>query len=440
MKSNDDMKSVAERWSARGAVWTGVLALILLVGGFGGWAAFANIAGAVIASGQIEVDQNRQVVQHPDGGVVESIAVSEGTHVAAGTVLMTLDGTLLRSELSIVESQFFETLARRGRLEAERDDLDAPSFPAELEAAASANPEISALLQGQLSFFEARVETLEQMKDQLDRQLIQISNRARGIEAQVVALELELGHLDEELTGQEKLFAQGLTQNARVLNLKREDARLRGRLGELAAEEAQTESAVSEVAMEKLRLHTERREMAQAELRELAVQELELAERRRSLAERIARLEIRAPVSGVVHDLQITTPRAVLRPAESLLFLVPQDRPLIIAARVETTDVDKIHVGQEVRMMFPAFSARTTPELLGQVSLVSADALRDERSQMSYYRVEIKVSEEEIAQLEGQSLLPGMPVETFFTTGNRTPIAYLVQPFMDYFARALRES
>lgn len=440
LNPRDDLQSVVRNWSARPAVWSGVLSLVLLVAGFGGWAAFASISGAVIASGHVEVEQNRQVVQHPDGGVIEAILVNEGEHVPAGTVLMRLDGVLLRSELSIVESQFYETLARRGRLEAERDETPAPMFPAELVAAAAVDPEVDALLQGQISFFEARGETLAQMMEQLDRQLIQIGNRIQGIAAQIAALEEELVYLTEERSGQEHLLAQGLTQAARVLNLKRDDARLRGRLGELATEQAQTEAAISEVEMQKLQLRTERREAAQAELREVAITELELIERRRSLQERIARLEIRAPVAGVVHDLQITTPRAVLRPAEPALFLVPQDRPLIIAARVDPADIDKIQVGQEARLLFPAFNARTTPELDGWVSLVPADALTNQQTQARHYRVEITLSEGELERLEEQRLLPGMSVEIFFAAGTQTPIAYLTKPFMDYFRKAFRES
>lgn len=436
----DDKLTVSRRWSARGAVTAAVCALLLLVIGFGGWSAFASISSAVIARGQVEVEQKRQIIQHPDGGVVEDIHVSEGDHVAAGTVLMRLDGSWLHSELSIVESQFFEILARRGRLEAERDEANEPSFPLELQDAAQLDPEVAALQQGQLTFFNARVETLVQMMEQLDHQSLQISNRSQGINAQMNALADEQAYLAEEMSAQEHLLSQGLTQAARVLALKREDARLRGRLGELAAEQAQTEAAVSKLSMEKLHLRTQRRETAQAELRELAVRELELAERRRSLQERISRLDIRAPVSGVVHNMQISTPRSVLQPAEPILFLVPQDRPLVVSARIEPADIDKISIGQEARLMFAAFSARTTPELIGTVSLVSADALTDERTQASYYHVEIVLAEDQIDRLDGQVLVPGMPVDVFFTTGEWAPIAYLVQPFADYFSRAFRES
>jgi HlyD family secretion protein len=426
-------------WSARRPLLLGMLALVALVGGFGTWAVMTDIAGAVIASGQIEVEQNRQVVQHPDGGVVEEILVAEGDTVAAGAPLLRLDGTHLRSELAIVESQFFETLARRGRLQAERDGAEIPVFPPELIDVAGSNGEIAALMHGQQRLFEARRETLEQLGAQLDRRSAQIESQIEGIAAQSLAMEQQVGYIQEELTAQQSLLAQGLAQAARVLALQREEARLRGAMGELAADRARAEGTITEITLERLRLESQRREDAQAELRDLGVRELELAERRRALRERLARLEIRAPVSGVVYGLQVTTPRSVLRPADPVLFLVPQDRPLVIAARVNPNDIDQVEVGQQARLMFTSFSMRTTPELLGRVALVSADAFTDQATHISYYRAEIVLEPGEIDKLEGRHLIPGMPVEAYLSTEARSPMAFLVKPLTDYFQRAFRE-
>ncbi len=426
--------------SARGPVLLGLLALALLLGGFGLWSVTTRIAGAVVAAGQVEVEQNRQVVQHPDGGVVTEILVKDGDLVAAGAPLVRLDGTLLASELAIVEGQFFEILARRGRLEAERDDAGTIRFPDELARAAGASPAVAALMTGQERLFAARAETEANEIHQLQRRRAQIANQIDGIAAQRTAADSQLALIGKELAALTGLLDRGLTQAGRVLALEREQARLQGVAGELDAARAEAEGKMTEIDIEMIKRGSTRREDANAQLRDLGYRELELAERRRALTEQIDRLEIRAPVSGIVHALQVTTPRAVIRAAEPVLHLVPQDRPLVIAARVAPIHVDEVRVGQEVALRFAALDSRTTPELFGQVSRISADALADEATQAAYYRTEVVLGPGELAKLGGHAIIPGMPVEVFIRTGERTPLAYLVKPLAEYFNRAFRES
>ena len=427
------------RWSARSALMLGLVGMLLLVGGFGLWSVTSRIAGAVVASGQVEVEQHRQVVQHPEGGVVEEIAVREGQPVRAGDLLIRLDGTLLRTELAIVEGQYFEILARRGRLEAERADRPAITFPEELLQLAPTRPDVAALIEGQTRLFESRLDTLRQSTDQLDQQAQQVRNQIEGIDAQMIALKTQRDLIQEELTDQQTLLDRGLAQASRVLGLEREAARLDGQLGETQAMRAQGETRVTEIDITKLKEAAERRETAETELRDLGYRELELAERRRSLTEQISRLDIRAPVSGIVHQLQVTTPRAVIRAADPVLFLVPQDRPLVIAARVSPLNIDEVSVGQDVTLRFSAFSSRTTPEIHGTLARVSADAVTDEATQMQYYRAEVTIPPAERARLGDLSLIPGMPVEVYVQTGERSPLAYLMKPLTDYFVRAFRE-
>ncbi|WP_413872802.1 HlyD family type I secretion periplasmic adaptor subunit [Albidovulum sp.] len=426
--------------SARGPVVLGLLALALLLCGFGLWSVTTRIAGAVVAGGQVEVEQNRQVVQHPDGGVVAEILVKDGDLVAAGAPLVRLDGTLLDSELAIVEGQFFEILARRGRLEAERDDATRISFPEELVRSGDQDPGIAALMTGQERLFAAKAETEANEIDQLQRRRGQIANQIDGIAAQRAATDSQLVLIGRELADLTALLDKGLTQAGRVLALEREKARLEGVAGELDATRAEAEGKVTEIDIEILKRGSTRREEANSQLRDLGYRELELAERRRALKEQVDRLDIRAPVAGIVHALQVTTPRAVIRAAEPVLYLVPQDRPLVIAARVSPIHVDEVRVGQEVALRFSAFDSRTTPELLGQVSRISADALTDEQSEAAYYRTEVVLGPGELAKLEGHAIIPGMPVEVFIRTGERTPLAYLVKPLAEYFNRAFRES
>nr|WP_275259727.1 HlyD family type I secretion periplasmic adaptor subunit [Gemmobacter caeruleus] len=426
-------------WSARRHILMGYVTMAVLIGGFGVWSVTSNIAGAVVASGQIEVESHRQVVQHPDGGVVEAIFVTEGQTVKAGDVLLKLDGATRRSELAIVEGQLFELMARRARLTAERDDQTSITFPPELVETAKARPEVAEQMEGQVHLFAARAETLAKQTAQMAERRAQIESRIQGVDAQAKALTVQLDLINKELADQQSLLDKGLAQATRVLALQREAARLEGQVGELAASRAQAEENISEIDLEVLRLAAAHREEANTQLRDIGSQELELAERRRALTEQVTRLEIRAPVSGVVLGLQVTTPRSVIRPADPVLYLIPQDRPLVIAAQVSPIHVDEVYPGQEAKLHFSAFSSRTTPELTGHVTVVSADALVDQRTQAPYYRIEIVPDPGELTKLGGQTLLPGMPVESFIRTGDRTPLAYLVKPFMDYFNRAFRE-
>ena len=428
------------RPSARGPILFGLFTLLLLVGGFGLWSTTTKIAGAVVSPGRVEVEQNRQVVQHPDGGVVETILVKNGDLVAAGDPLIQLDGTLLQSELTIVEGQFFEILARRGRLEAERDDADHLTFPAELTEAAGGRPKIAALMAGQEKLFAARQETTANEIDQLGKRRAQIVNQIEGIGAQRRSTADQLALIGQELEDLKSLLDRGLTQAGRVLALQREKARLDGVAGELDAARAEAEGKVTEIDIEILNRGSTRREEANTQLRDLGYRELELAERRRSLTEQIDRLDIRAPVSGVVHALQVTTPRSVIRAAEPVLYIIPQDRPFVIAAQVAPIHVDEVAIGQDVALRFAAFDSRTTPELFGQVRQISADALTDEVSRSAFYRAEIVLDEGEMAKLGGRAIIPGMPVEVFIRTGDRTPLAYLLKPLAEYFNRAFRES
>ncbi|MEZ5777557.1 MAG: HlyD family type I secretion periplasmic adaptor subunit [Paracoccaceae bacterium] len=426
--------------SARGPLLLGALALVLLVGGFGVWSVTTTIAGAVVASGQVEVSQNRQVVQHPDGGVVAEILAEEGQLVEAGAPLIRLDGTLLQSELAIVEGQFFEILARRGRLEAERDETDQIIFPDELVENAASRPDLTLLMDGQQRLFAARAETDVQERDQLARRRSQIASQIDGLASQRVAIDTQLALIDKELIDLKDLLGRGLAQAGRVLALQREQARLEGVAGELDASRAEAAGRMTEIDIEILKIGAENREEATAQLRDLGYRELELAERRRALIEQIDRLEIRAPVSGVIHAMQVTTPRSVLRAADPVLYLVPQDRPLVIATQIAPINVDEVRVGQEVALRFAAFDSRTTPELFGQVSRISADAFTDEATRASFYRAEVVLDPGELAKLEGHSIIPGMPVEVFIRTGDRTPLAYLMKPLAEYFNRAFRES
>ena len=427
-------------WSVRRPMVVGIFGLLLLVGGFGGWSFGTQISGAIIASGRIEVDQNRQVVQHPDGGVVAAIEVDEGDRVEVGDVLLRLDDTTLRSELAITENQLYELMARRGRLEAERDGRAEIEFDPLLVQASQSNPDALELMEGQARLMEARATSIAGQVDQLRKRSGQIDSQIEGLEAQKTALETQLALISRELADQQQLLDKGLAQASRVLALQREEARLLGTMGDLTAQKAQAQGRITEIEIELLNLESQHREEAITRLRDLLYRELELREARRAQIEQLSRLDITAPVSGIVYGLQVFAIRSVIRPADPVLFIVPQDRPLVINAQVEPIHIDQIFTGQEVSLRFSALDQRTTPELKGLVQTISADAFQDEGTQLSYYRAEIVLSEGEQAKLpENVVLIPGMPVEAFIRTDDRTPIAYLTKPLTDYFTKAFRE-
>ncbi len=434
------MKETSQsEWSPGWPIFWGFLGVFVLVGGFGTWAALTEINGAVIAPGQIEVEQNRQVVQHPDGGVVETIHVVEGDVVEAGDLLITLDGETLRTELSMIEGQIFELLARSARFSAERDSAEVLEFDEFLLA--SDNPATAELMEGQRRLFEARMISEDREREQLSQRRSQVAIQITGFQSQKAALERQLALITGEVANQRSLFDRGLTESSRLLALEREQANLEGQIGELEASVAEAEGRITEAGIEIIRLETERRETAISNLRDLQYELFGLFERRQSLLTRLGQLDLRAPTSGIVYNMQVFAHRSVIRPAEAVLYVIPQDRPLVITAKITPQDIDQIFVGQSVAIRFPAFDQRTTPALDGRVLQVSADTFTDDRTQQTFYRAEISIDEGQLDRLpEDKLLLPGMPVEAFVATDARTPLAYFVRPFTDYFTKAFRES
>lgn len=426
--------------SRRKPVLVGVLALALLVIGLGTWATYAMIDGAVVAGGRVIVESNRQAVQHPDGGVVAEVLVKEGARVTQGDVLVRLDPTLALSELVMVENQLYEVLARRSRLAAERDGADHITFDPALLTAGKADPVMAELSAGQQALFEARRDSLDQATTQLANQTLQLTNQVAGIDAVSAALTSQIALTEEELRGQEQLLEKGLAQGSRVLNLRREAARLAGAIGEAKAQRAQAMERIAEIEIERLQLHGQRREEAITSLRDLKVTELDLEERQAALRTRLERMDIRAPMTGVVYDIRLAGKWSVLKPAEPVLFILPTDRPLLIESQVSPLHVNKVHSGQEVIVRFPSFDLRETPDLIGRVRQVSPDTYSEAETGAAFYRVEVELPEIELKKLsQDQVILPGMPVDTFMRTGEYTPLAYLLRPLTRFLDKAMRE-
>jgi HlyD family secretion protein len=394
----------------------------------------------VIAPAKLQVESNRQVIQHPDGGVVREILVRNGDRVEAGEVLLRLDGRRLQSELAILEGQLRGLAARRARLIAERGDASSVDFPAELVDMAETDAEARALIEGEADLFEARLESLEQQSGLLDEQNEQIANRIVGNEAQLAAFERQKELVTSELVSKRKLLDAGLAPASAILELERELSRIEGESGRLAADIAGLKGEVTGNEITRLQLWTARREEATSAERDLQFSEMEMKERRLALLERVSRMDLRAPVAGIVYESQVFAEQAVVSPAEPVMYIVPQDQPLIVSARVASIDIDEIHIGQGVAMRFVALDQKGREPASGQVIRVSADAIIDEATGSSYYAVDIRPSAKAIEDLRaGEELVPGMPVEAFIRTRDRTTIAYLAEPFTAFFDRTFRE-
>lgn len=431
--------TTASGWRFRPFLILGYAALAALVLGLGSWSVTARISGAVIASGQVEVLGSRQVVQHPTGGVVTEIIARDGDRVTAGDVLLRLEGDEIRAEFAVVESQLFELIARQDRLEAQRDATDAIAFSPELAARAATDPVLAELMAAQRDQFETRRDARLREREQLGERSGQIGNQIDGLVFQRDAIAEQIDLVGQELAAQEQLYAQGLTQMVRVLSARRDLAQLRGNLGQIEASIAENRARLVEIELEKLKLDTREREDAIAQLRDIELREIELRGRRTTLSDAVGRLDVRAPATGIVYGSTVETLRAVVRSAEPILSIVPQDIALIVRARLEAQMIDQVHVGQPAILRFPAFDSRTTPEVTGHVAAVSADVFTDEMTRQPFYRVDIDLDPAALAALDGRVLLPGMPSEAYIRTEARTPLTYLVKPFTDYFARAFRE-
>jgi HlyD family secretion protein len=392
----------------------------------------------VIAPGQVVVDSNVKKVQHPTGGVVGDIRVRDGDRVKAGDLLLRLDETVTRASLSMIVKQLDQFEARQARLIAERDDLPTIRIPASL-AARRDNPDVAEVVVGEQSLFEARRTAIEGQRAQLKERVAQLREEIRGLEAQVQAKRKQVGLINQELEGVEKLYKQNLVPITRLTSLQREASRLDGEEGQLVAQIASSKGRIAEIELQIIQLGQELKRDVATELRDTQAKIGEYVERKVAAEDQLKRIDLRAPQDGFVHQLSVHTVGGVINAGEPVMLIVPQADSLVVEARIAPQDIDQVHAGHEVTLRFSAFSQRTTPEILGTLSRVSADLTREAQTNMSFYTVRITISEEELKKLEGKMLVPGMPVEAFIQTGSRTALSYLIKPFEDQIARAFKE-
>ncbi|HZB38472.1 MAG TPA: HlyD family type I secretion periplasmic adaptor subunit [Beijerinckiaceae bacterium] len=428
--------SAAQR-SIRRHLLGGLAAVALLAGGVGGLAATTELAGAVIAPGTMVVDSNVKKVQHPTGGVVGELRVRDGDRVKSGDIVVRLDETITQANLAIVVKSLNEMHARLARLEAERDDTADVQFPAEL-LARSADPEVKRVIDGERNLFQLRRKARSGQKQQLGERIQQLREEIQGITGQAAAKKREIELIGQELEGVRDLWRKNLVQIQRVTALERDSARLEGERGQLIAATAQSKGKISEIELQIIQIDQDLRSEVAKELREVQAKIAELVERKVAAEDQLKRIDIRAPQDGLVHQLVVHTVGGVITPGEAMMLIVPEADNLTVEAKLNPQDIDQVQPGQKAVLRFSTFNQRTTPELNGTVIRVSADLTTDQRSGVSYYTVRISIPEAEVARLGGLKLLPGMPLEAFIQTGDRTVLSYLMKPMADQIARAFR--
>jgi len=401
-----------------------------------GWAATANLAGAVIAPGSFVVERNVKKVQHSYGGIVAEINVKNGQRVEKGQILVRLEATQIKAELGIIRSQLTELVARSARLAAERDSLPVLAIPqAFLEQSADAK----AAAEGERRLFQENKKTKESQKEQLGLRIEQLKEEIVGVTAQRDAKRGELKIIQRELEQVRSLHQKQLTPVSRVYAMEREEQRLSGDYGGLIAQIARAQGQISEIKVQILSVDENGRAQAQRELRNIEAKLAELAEREVAAKDKLHRIDIRSPQTGTVHELAAHTVGGVITGAEQIMLIVPEEDSLTIQARVAPSDVDQVVVGRKAILRLSAFNQQTTPELDAYVVHVSADVVTDPKSGQNYYFARLEMDEKARRTVGDLKLVPGMPVEVFMSTGNRTALSYLTKPFTDQMQRAFRE-
>lgn len=427
------------RLSIRHHLGAGIVLAVVLVGGVGGWAGTTQISGAVIATGQVVVDSNVKKVQHPTGGVVGEILARNGDRVKEGDVLVRLDETITRANLAIVTKSLDELAARKARLEAERDGLDDVVFPADLTARASL-PDVEALIAGERRLFDLRRSARVGQKSQLNERITQLQDEIDGATAQAEAKAKEVVLIERELEGVREMWDKKLVPLTRLTALEREATRIEGERARLLASVASTKGRVTETELQILQIDREFTSEVGKELREADGRIGEFVERKVTAEDQLKRIDIRSPQDGVVHESTAHTVGGVISPGEALMLVVPDAEALDIEVKVSPQDIDQLSPGQPAMLRFSAFNQRTTPEIDGTVSRISADVTTDQRTDQSYYTVRIVPKPDELDRLGEVRLMPGMPVEAFIKTGDRKVISYLLKPLSDQLSRAFREN
>lgn len=418
----------------------GMLMVAFVTVGIGGWAATFQLSGAVIGQGVVVVDSSVKKVQHATGGVVSEVRVRDGDRVKAGDVLIRLDQTQTLANATIVATSVDELLARQARLEAERDNANEVAFPAQLlNRAKEANSEAARAVAAEKKLFDLRRQARSGQKAQLKERSAQLQDEIKGYAGQAQAKQKEVDLVHQELDGVRTLYQKNLIPITRLTALERDAARLEGERSQLTGMIAQAKGKISEIELQIIQVDEDLRSEVGKDLIETRSKLSELAERKIAAMDQLDRVDIRAPQSGRVHELSVHTVGGVIAPGEQIMLIVPDADVLAVEVKIAPRDIDQVYVGQTAAMRFTAFNQKATPEIDGEVSIVSADLMQEPRTGASYYTARIVLKPEQLARLGQAKVVPGMPVDVFIKTPGRTALSYLTKPLWDQAQRAMKE-
>jgi HlyD family type I secretion membrane fusion protein len=416
-----------EKSGYRSSIVVGLLLLLLGFGGFAAWAVLAPLKSGTTAPGIIKLAGDRKTVQHLEGGIIKEFLVWEGDAVAAGQVLIRLDGNRAKADLQARLTEQRALLAKQARLLGERDGLAEVVYPPVLLEVAD-QPEVAELIAGETRLFNARKSSLADQLSVFESWTEGYRREIAGLEAERKATREQLRHIKDELESVEALYKKGLIDKPRLLALKRTAAGLTGQVGSLTSDIARTEQKIGEAQLRGLALKTQRAEEVSSELQRVETVLFKLKEELPALKDVVARLEIKAPRAGRVVNLRFHTPGGVIGPGAPILDIVPKDDQLLVEARVKPVDIDILKPGMEAQVQLTAYSSRSTPPLPGRLLQVSADRLTDSSTGDVYYQALVEIDAAELAKLQNVELYPGMPASVQLVAGERTPFDYLLSP------------
>lgn len=424
---------------ARPMIMLGMTLMFVLFGIIGLWSAVVPLAAGAIAPGRVVLEANRKEIQHLEGGIVKEILVREGEKVKTGQVLVRMDPTSAETRSGSVRGQYIAARAAEARLLAERDKKDTVVFADEMVKLEATDAQVRENMDAQRRLFQTRREGLEGQISVLNQKIAQSSEEIRGLREQASAANAQIAFLDEEIATVQTLLAKGIANKPRLLALQRQQAELVGQRGQAQAMVSRANQTINEAKIAILNQRTEFLNSVIAELKETQVQVATLGEQLRASSDIVRRVEVTAPIDGIVTGLAVHTVGGVIQPGDTLMALVPTGDRLIVEAQVSPQDIDVVHEGLEARVRLTAFKTRYMRPVDGKVINVSADRFEDQRTGQGYFLARIEIPAQELEDLGNLTLTPGMPAEALIVTGRRTMLSYLVRPIRDSFGRAFHE-
>jgi len=413
--------------------------MIVCLGGFGVWASTAPLAGATIAPGYVAAAGQNIMIQHLEGGIIKSVDAREGDHVKAGQALITLDPTQAEAQLNRFLKQLAALRAKTMRLEAERDLRDKLTIPADIVRSSRGDNFPDVIAEEQVEF-NARYSRYIAEGEILKQRIAALDEAITGLDVQKKASEDQLKIVREEIDRKKELLDSGLTNRSEYTNLLRAEAELIGQVGQLESQIASSSTQIVETKQQIERLTTARVEDAVTDLNTQRANIADVEEQARAAQNVLDRTVIRAPADGIIVRSVHNSVASVIRAGEPFMELLPTSDQLIIEARVSPHDIDTLRIGQQASLHFSALNARTTPQVPGTVTYISADRLVDQANNQPFYTARLKITDDLPPEVPRDKIYPGMPVEAYISTGDRTFFEYLVRPLMDSFSSAFREA